>query len=365
MIKQTEKHIDKLKVFISYSCQDVNLADQVRHFLENNNFETIIDREDIDPAELWKDRVQDLLLRCDTVLFLLSKRSASSPTCKWEVEEAEKLGKRMIAALIEPIGNNTAPQQLVNLNYIFLHTTEEVPGSGFYTGLIDVERALTVNLSWLRKQTQLSERTLQYAQAQSEAILMRGEELTVALEWQANKPSDVAIDQAIANFIFQSEQMERRRKAEAKADIAVREAALKKAEFAIENEIIALKKAANSDKKRQGTMRIGLITAAVLSCFAIFTIIIASHQTLDANDLRSKLWATESARLSANGQYVESVLMSLLGDPSAKDLGLLRSMRSEGNHASRTELQNSMNGKTFIISTGRMALLLEKPLTKL
>src|SRR6478672_8206523 len=85
----------KLRVFIFYSRDDANFADQLEAALDTCGFETSIDRHGIPGGEEWKRRLGTLISEADTVVFVLTPTSARSPICSWEVDEAERLGKRI------------------------------------------------------------------------------------------------------------------------------------------------------------------------------------------------------------------------------------------------------------------------------
>ena len=86
----------KLRVFISYSRDDLKFADQLDMALSAYGFECLIDRHAISGGEDWKRRLGNLIREADTVVFVLSPSSARSPTCDWEVEEAARLNKRIL-----------------------------------------------------------------------------------------------------------------------------------------------------------------------------------------------------------------------------------------------------------------------------
>ena len=62
----------KLKVFISYSRHDLEFADQLVAVLELQGFVPIIDRKGIHGAEKWEERLGQLILEADIVVFVLS-----------------------------------------------------------------------------------------------------------------------------------------------------------------------------------------------------------------------------------------------------------------------------------------------------
>src|SRR5262245_49363788 len=111
----------KLRVFISYSRDDLDFADQLAAALDLSGFECFIDREGISGGEEWKRRLGNLISEADTVVFVLSPDSARSETCNWEVEEAARLNKRILPANWRPLEGVSPPAGLRDLNYIFFY----------------------------------------------------------------------------------------------------------------------------------------------------------------------------------------------------------------------------------------------------
>src|SRR5262249_8512471 len=111
----------KLRVFISYSRDDLKFADQLDEALNACSFESLIDRHDISVGEDWKRRLGNLISEADTVVFVLSPSSARSEICAWEVEEAEQLNKRIIPIISQPLGDTKPPLQLRERNYVFFY----------------------------------------------------------------------------------------------------------------------------------------------------------------------------------------------------------------------------------------------------
>src|SRR5262249_23676082 len=112
----------KPKVFVSYSRRDLDFADQLVAVLEWQNFSVFIDRKGIHGAERWEERLGQLILESDVVVFLLSADSATSELCAWEVEEATRRRKRIVPALCRPLDGAQPPSRLRDLNYIYLYS---------------------------------------------------------------------------------------------------------------------------------------------------------------------------------------------------------------------------------------------------
>jgi|SRR4029077_11889606 TIR domain len=82
------------KVFISYSRKDMTFADRLEAELRARGFEPLIDREEIYAFEEWWKRIELLIARADTVVFVLSPDSVGSEIALKEVSFAASLNKR-------------------------------------------------------------------------------------------------------------------------------------------------------------------------------------------------------------------------------------------------------------------------------
>src|SRR5262249_4059427 len=148
----------KLRVFISYSRDDLYFADQLDVALNACGFECVIDRHGISGGEEWKRRLGNLIRESDTVVFVLSPPSARSEICDWEVEEATRLGKRILPVNCRPLEGASPPSRLRDLNYIFFYADPKVSDSGFGSGLASLVAALNTDFDWLREHTRYLQR---------------------------------------------------------------------------------------------------------------------------------------------------------------------------------------------------------------
>src|ERR1700720_2617826 len=88
-------HESKAKVFISYSRKDLDFADRLDAALKQRGFEPLIDRNDIYAFEEWWRRVEELIARADTVIFILSPDAVRPESVAMkEVAFAASLNKR-------------------------------------------------------------------------------------------------------------------------------------------------------------------------------------------------------------------------------------------------------------------------------
>jgi hypothetical protein len=179
----------KAKVFISYSRDDINFADQLVAALEGTGFDPLIDRHRIPGGEDWKAQLRHMIVEADSIVFVLSPRSAASKLCEWEVEEADQLNKRLIPIVCASLDGVSVPPRLANLNYIYFYADPKVSGSGFGHGLGRLVAALNTDLGWIRDHTRLgavAERW--HTRKKDVALLLRGDELEDAERWLALKP---------------------------------------------------------------------------------------------------------------------------------------------------------------------------------
>ena len=180
---------EKLRVFISYSRDDLDFANQLTAALDFSGFECFIDRVGISGGEEWKRSLGGLISEADTVVFVLTPNSARSPICDWEVEEATRLNKRILPIVCRPLEGVIPPPRLRELNYIFFYKKPKVPGSGFGTGLAKLVTALNTDFDWLRDHTRYLQRAIEWDRGGRPANrLLSGDDIAEAKAWVARRP---------------------------------------------------------------------------------------------------------------------------------------------------------------------------------
>ena len=180
---------EKLRVFISYSRDDLKFADQLDDALNAYRFECLIDRHGISGGEDWKRRLGNLISEADTVVFVLSPSSARSPICDWEVQEATRLNKRILPIVWRPLEGVSPPLRLRELNHIFFYEEPKLPGSGFGNGLAKLIAALNTDFDWLREHTRYLQRAIVWDTGGRPANrLLSGDDIAEAKAWVARRP---------------------------------------------------------------------------------------------------------------------------------------------------------------------------------
>lgn len=239
---QLEITTDHLKVFISYSRAQVGFADELELFLSDKGHSVLIDRHSIEKGEVFQDRLGEMILGCDTVVFILSTEFASSKICAWEVAEAARLAKRMLVVTLGRLSNGIEPPlALAEIDWVHCWKNPAVPGSNQIRGFIELDKALRTDVQWLRKRTKLQEQATEWMNRASHdrgaalmsSMLLRGNVLQEAIEWSNAKPRNEQIPDPIERFLQASETREAQLKAEADAHLRDREAVLERAKTAV------------------------------------------------------------------------------------------------------------------------------------
>jgi len=282
----------KLRVFISYSRDDVEFANQLDAALNACGFECVIDRHGISGGEDWKRRLGNLISGADTVVFVLSPTSARSEICAWEVEEATRLSKRILPVNCRPLEGASPPPRLRDLNYIFFYADPKVSDSGFGTGLASLVAALNTDFDWLRELTRYLQRAIEWnAGGRPANRLLSGDDIAEAKAWAARRPKGAPEPTALhLDFIRASEEEAEARSSAQRKQLEAMAAAQAERES-------ALHKAEEAQRKRATMARIRNIAFVLVSIFAA----LAGWLYLRADKLRQE---AEEQRAMAEVQRI-------------------------------------------------------------
>src|SRR5277367_3929318 len=109
----------KARIFISYSRKDMAFAGRLEAALKARGFEPLIDRTEIYAFEDWWKRIEALIGRADTVVFVLSPDAVASDVALKEVKHAAALSKRIAPIVCRRVEGGMVPEALRRLNFIF------------------------------------------------------------------------------------------------------------------------------------------------------------------------------------------------------------------------------------------------------
>jgi hypothetical protein len=174
----------KAKVFISYSRKDMAFADRLEAALWLRGFELLIDRTEIYAFEEWWKRIEALIARADTVVFVLSPDAVASDVALREVSFAASLNKRFAPIVYRPVEVRDVPDALAKLNFVFFSNADQ-----FEQNADKLAEALNTNIGWIRQHTEYGEAERRWSAAgRPSGLLLHSPTLEVAEHWIASRP---------------------------------------------------------------------------------------------------------------------------------------------------------------------------------
>ena len=183
-IERTHDAEPKARIFISYSRKDMTFADRLDDALKTRGFEPLIDREEIYAFEDWWKRLQTLITRADTIVFVLSPDSVASREALKEVEFAASLNKRFAPIVCRRVDDRATPEPLQRLNFIFFDDP-----SRFEDSADQLAEALQTDIGWIRRHTEFGEAAGRWsATGRPGGLLLRSPVLEEAERWIAARP---------------------------------------------------------------------------------------------------------------------------------------------------------------------------------
>lgn len=191
-----------ISVFLSYAREDGPQAEHLRDRLISDGFDAYLDTHDVSPGEPWKERLAALIEAADVVVFLISPASIRSYYCDWEINEAERLRKRLLPVILcDPLDTAPVPGRLRRLNYIFLRDQDDRK-----IGYGQLVSAARVDIAWVREHTRLLKLANDWQNAgQVPDHLLRGEALVAAERWLLQPPAKYTAATLVhRDFIVQS-----------------------------------------------------------------------------------------------------------------------------------------------------------------
>lgn len=200
-------------VFVSYSRKDASFVDRLEAALKARGFASKIDRSDIYAFEDWWRRIETLILKADTIVFVISPEAVSSNICRKEVAFAAELGKRFAPIVCRTVDTSAIPVELARLNFIFFNTD-----ANFDESADKLAEALSTDIDWIRRHTEFGELARRWSQAGSpspKGLLLRPPVLEEAERWIDSRPAEAPLPTKVTQaFIVESRRTEiARRKA--------------------------------------------------------------------------------------------------------------------------------------------------------
>lgn len=178
----------KARIFISYSRKDVAFVERLEAALKARGFEPLIDRTEIYAFEDWWRRIEALIGRADTVVFVISPDAVASEVTLKEIAHAASLNKRFAPIVCRRVEDKTVPESLRSLNFIFFDDPARFEQSAH-----QLAEALDTNIEWTRQHTEYGEAERRWSTVgRPTGLLLRSPTLDVAEHWIVSRPRNNA-----------------------------------------------------------------------------------------------------------------------------------------------------------------------------
>ena len=202
------KTSDKLKIFMSYSRADYEIAHQIVHELEQRDFDVKIDTRDLPFGEEWQKELAAFIQESDTIIWLVSEKSVKSHWCNWELAQVIRMQKRFIPVVIREVPVDDIPKAIGDIHLL--------PVGRAYDPAQDLDAlitALNTDRGWIRQHTRFTDRALEWIGKDRPAdMLLRGSALNEAIAWRDSRPrSAPAPGKDVMDLILQSQRGSARR----------------------------------------------------------------------------------------------------------------------------------------------------------
>ncbi len=179
----------KIRAFISYSSKDSDFANRLAQALQGSDIEVLLDKKDLHYGEKWNDELTKFVKRADNFIFVVSKDSADSKWCSWELAEAERLKKRVVPVIAKDLNPRKLPPQLAAL-----HLLSFVEPNIFADQSLKLVEALRTDLDWIQERTWIDEWATRWeARSRTRTLLLRKDELDRASAWMGKRPVGAAM----------------------------------------------------------------------------------------------------------------------------------------------------------------------------
>ena len=91
------------KIFLSYSRNDIEIADQFVSSINQAGMEVWIDREDIKVGNSWRKEIVEAIDECDAFVLMMSSHSIASTNVHKEIILSQDSGKPIYVVMLEVV----------------------------------------------------------------------------------------------------------------------------------------------------------------------------------------------------------------------------------------------------------------------
>lgn len=164
-------------IFISYAREDSEWVQAINASLAIKGLHAWVDTNALDYASLWQEEVEDAILRAQLIVVLVTPHFLISLACRFEVERAERLRKRLLPVIDSRVEEHQIPAALSAYQWFKLDRETDSAN----TVATWIERSINLNPDWLKRHTDLTSRAQQWVNNRKDpSLLLRGKDLASA-----------------------------------------------------------------------------------------------------------------------------------------------------------------------------------------
>ncbi len=200
-------------VFISHSIIDSDAARRVEVMLEGTGHPVWRFQERLRGGSPWYDEMLDAVVRKDVVLFLASRASVASPSCRDELVCAQQHGKRIVVISLDPgLREADLPEDMR-----FVCRTQWIKWTDEPIFAAEIDTAVSTDFDRVRLLTRLDVRATDWhAAGRPNRTILRGAELAAAEKLlsvtEESQPATAAVPSRVGREFVERSQRQRRRR---------------------------------------------------------------------------------------------------------------------------------------------------------
>lgn len=166
-----------VQIFISYSREDLTIAEKIIDALAKNDLEPWIDWKSIPKGEMLESEILQGIENAEIFLFLVSPDSVRSDWCSKEIAHAIENGKRILPIVIRDTDPKTTHSEISKRNWIFCRVGQD----DFNKAIEETQETIHTDYEWVKYHRALQEKALIWqSQKDDESLFLRGKELEKA-----------------------------------------------------------------------------------------------------------------------------------------------------------------------------------------
>lgn len=197
-------------IFISYAREDSEWVQAINASLAIKGLHAWVDTNALDYASLWQEEVEDAILRAQLIVVLVTPHFLISLACRFEVERAERLRKRLLPVIDSRVEEHQIPAALSAYQWFKLDRETDSAN----TVATWIERSINLNPDWLKRHTDLTSRAQQWVNNRKDpSLLLRGKDLASAQAMlEESNLKDTPLGSDLVEMIAVSDQTQSRRR---------------------------------------------------------------------------------------------------------------------------------------------------------